>query len=50
MPRVRVTISIDEELLNNVDKLVESTYMIRDRSHFFEIVAYKYKGELEKGA
>lgn len=47
MPRVRVTISIDEELLINVDKIVEKNYMIRDRSHFFEIAAYKYKEELE---
>ena len=50
MPRVRVTISIDEELLNYVDNLVETGYMIRDRSHFFEIAAHRYREEIEKKA
>jgi metal-responsive CopG/Arc/MetJ family transcriptional regulator len=42
MPRIRTSISLDEDLLKQINKHVEENYQYRDRSHFFEILARKY--------
>ena len=47
MPRIRTSLSIEAELLEWVDKEVERNYEFRDRSHFFEVLAYRYKEKLE---
>ena len=39
MPRIRRSISFDENLLKWIDDQVEGDYRYKDRSHFIEILA-----------
>jgi len=39
MARYRLTISVDEELVENIDDLLEDDPHFRNISHFFEVAA-----------
>ena len=48
MTRVRTSISLDKELLERVNKYVESNILFKDRSHFIEVMITEYFESLDK--
>jgi len=50
MPRVRRSISFDENLLNWIDQHVEEKYEYKDRSHFIEVLIRRYRDTLADAA
>jgi len=48
MPRIRRSISFDQDLLEWVDKQVEADYHFKDRSHFIEVLIREYRDRIEK--
>jgi len=48
MPRARVTITLDEELLKWVNEYLVQHYEFKDRSHFIEVLIHRYKENVEK--
>ena len=43
----RITISIEDELIEWLDKLVEDTYEYRDRSHTIEVALSRLRKQIE---
>lgn len=48
LPRKRVTISIDETLLEWADQAVEKGFKYKDRSHVFEYALARLREDEEK--
>jgi metal-responsive CopG/Arc/MetJ family transcriptional regulator len=48
MPRVRTAISLQSELLDKIDKYLETNIKYKDRSHFFEVIANRFFDSLEE--
>lgn len=48
MPRVRLSITLDPDLLEWVNHHVAETYEYKDRSHFVEVLIRRYRDGLAK--
>lgn len=48
MPKVRTSISLDQELLEWVNQHLENNYIYKDRSHYIEVLIRKDRENLDK--
>lgn len=48
MPKQRISVSLEKELVVWLDKLVEETYEYRDRSHTIEVSLSRLRKQIEK--
>jgi Arc/MetJ-type ribon-helix-helix transcriptional regulator len=47
MPKTRITVSLETELVEWLDKLVEETYEYRDRSHTIEVALSRLRKHIQ---
>jgi len=48
MAKTRVTVALDDDLLDRIDELREESYEFRSRTHFIEVATLRYLEELEE--